>query len=72
MSGNSYRRSSISCLGLAEGSDHGPAIAPTEPNKSFPILPLLSIFGRVNEPLIISKLFWVDCCLGILLLNEIF
>ena len=59
MSGNSYRKSPISCLDFVEGTDRGPAVAPTEPNKSFPILPLLSIFGRVNGLLlkIISKLF---------------
>ena len=48
VSGNSYKKSSISCLGFSGGAARGPAIAPIEPNKSFPIFPVLSIFGRTK------------------------
>ena len=72
VSGNSYKKSSISCLGFCGDAARGPAIAPTEPNKSFPIFPLLSIFGKTKGLLeSTSKLFWVGD-LGTLLLKEMF
>ena len=70
MSGNSYKKSSISFF-IFGVSSLEPAIAATETNKSFPIFPLFPIFSKTNGLLVISK-FCFRGIKGILLLNEIF
>ena len=72
MSGNSYKKSSISCLGLLGGVTLGPAIAPTNPKRSFPIFPL-PIFGRTKGVVVLTlnSFFEREGCFG-KLLNGIF